>query len=230
MFIGHFGVGFAAKRLAPPVSLGVLMGAALLLDLLWALFVLAGAEQVRVAPGDTAFTPLAFSYYPWSHSLAMTAAWAAAAAAGYWFFSRSPAGSATVFAAVLSHWILDAISHRPDLPLYPESATYAGLGLWNSVPATLAVEGLLFAGGVWLYTTGTRPGDKAGASALNWYVAALVVLYVGNLFGPPPPSGRAVAFADLGGFLFVLWAGWLDGRRAETRRPDPDNSHSAGKL
>ena len=141
MFIGHVAVGLASKRLAPGTSLGLLVAAPLAVDLLWPVFVLAGWEQVRVAPGDTAVTPLEFISYPWSHSLLMAVVWSVLAASAYWLWRRYRAGALVLGAGVLSHWVLDAISHRPDLPLYPGSSIKIGLGLWNSVPATIAVEG-----------------------------------------------------------------------------------------
>jgi hypothetical protein len=213
MFIGHFAVGLAAKRVCPPISLGVLTAAALLPDFLWAVFVLASLEEVRVAPGNTAFTPLAFTSYPFSHSLVMTFLWALLAAVGYLVISRYPRGSVVVGGVVLSHWVLDAISHRPDLPLYPGSAAYVGLGLWNSIPVTLILEGLLFVGGAWIYVETTRSRDWIGSVGLWSYFTALVVLYAGNILGPPPPSGSAVAITDLAGFILVLWAAWVDGHR-----------------
>src|SRR5262252_2967017 len=138
MFIGHFAVGFAAKRFAPRTSLGWLIAAALFLDLVWPVLVIAGIEAVRIDPGNTAFTPLDFVYYPWSHSALMTLAWAALVAAAFqWKVGYGP-GTLAVGIAVASHWILDAVSHRPDLPLAPGVQAKAGLGLWNSVAATAA--------------------------------------------------------------------------------------------
>ena len=220
MFIGHFAVGFAAKRAAPKASLGTLMGAALLPDLLWPIFVVVGLEQVRIDPGNTAVVPLAFVYYPLSHSLAATAGWALTAAGAFWVATRYRAGAVVVGAAVASHWFLDALTHKPDLPLYPGSATYVGLGLWNSVAGTVAVEGLMFGAGLWLYATGTASRDRIGSTALWAFVALLVTLYVTSLTGPPAPSAAAVAAADLAGFLFVIWAAWLDRHRAwASQRP-----------
>jgi membrane-bound metal-dependent hydrolase YbcI (DUF457 family) len=217
MFIGHVAVGLAAKRLASGTSLGLLVAAPLALDLLWPALVLAGCERVRIERGNTAFTPLAFTYYPWSHSLLMALAWSLLAGTAYWMWTRYRAGAIVLGAGVLSHWVLDAVVHRPDLPLYPGSTTMIGLGLWNSVPATLAVECAMFAAGVWLYASHSRPLDRAGRYGFWAFVAFLVAVYAANAFGPPPPSVGAVAFAGLALWLLPLWAWWFDSRRAYSR-------------
>jgi membrane-bound metal-dependent hydrolase YbcI (DUF457 family) len=214
MFIGHIAVSFAAKRAAPRVSISVLIGAALLLDFLWPMFLLAGVEHVEIAPGNTTVTPLAFVHYPISHSLIAAIAWALVAAGAFWILTRYRTGATVVGLAVLSHWFLDAVVHRPDLPLYPGSTIFAGLGLWNSVPGTVIVEGGIFVAGVWLYVTGTRGRDRIGTIALWAFITFVTLLYVGNLVGPAPPSERAVAMAGLAGLLFPVWAGWLDRHRA----------------
>lgn len=214
MFIGHIGVGFAAKRAAPRSSLGILMAAALLLDFLWPVFVLSGVEHVRIEPGNTAVTPLAFVHYPISHSLLTAAVWGLAAAAGVWLVTRYRAGAVVVGLAVLSHWMLDALVHRPDLPIYPGSDTFAGLGLWRSVAGTVLVEGALFVAGILLYVKGTRSRDRTGAAGLWAFIAFVTLLYAGNLAGPPPPSARAVAVVGLASLAFPLWAAWFDRRRA----------------
>ncbi len=216
MFLGHFAVALAAKRAAPRASLGVLVGAAQLLDLIWPPLVLAGVEQVRIEPGNTAFTPLNFVSYPYSHSLLTSAVWAAIAAGAYWVASRYLRGAVVVALAVVSHWLLDFLTHRPDLPLYPGSGGCAGLGLWNSVPATVIVEGLMFAAGVWLYAAGTVARRRAGAIGLWSLVAFLAVIYVMNIAGGAPPSAQAVAGAGMAIYLLVAWAWWFDGRREVT--------------
>src|SRR5580765_1684017 len=187
MFIGHFAVGLAAKRVAPSVSLGTLFVACELVDLLWPVFLLAGIERVRIDPGNTAFTPLDFLSYPWTHSLLMSAAWAALAGVLYLLIRKNARAAIVVGLVVLSHWFLDLVAHRPDLPLAPGGAVY-GLGLWNSVPATLLVEGLLFAAGLAVYLKSTRAKDRAGSLGFWALVGVLIVCYLGAAFGPPPPN------------------------------------------
>jgi hypothetical protein len=213
MFIGHFGAALAAKRVAPRAPLGWLFAACQLPDLVWPVLVLAGVERVRVAPGDTAFTPLAFEHYPWSHSLLAVLGWAAALAALYAARRRDRPGALVVGGLVASHWVLDWITHRPDLPLVPGGEGRAGLGLWNSVAATLAVETTIFAAGVALYAGATAPRDRIGRLGFAALVGFLVLVHAANAFGPPPPSARAVAVAALSIWLLVLWAGWVDRHR-----------------
>ncbi len=189
------------------------MAASEFIDLLWPVFVLAGWEEVRIDPGNTAFTPLDFVRYPWSHSLLMVAVWAIGGAAVYWSVRRSRAGALAVGGCILSHWILDAVSHRPDLPLRPGGAVRVGLGLWNSVPVTLAIESLMFVAGVWIYARATGPKDRLGRYGLWVFVAVLAAIYSANAFGPPPPGSRAVAVTALGLWVFVLWAWRFDRHR-----------------
>lgn len=160
MGIGHFAVGLASKAAAPNASLGALLGAAMLPDLIWPLMLLAGWERVRIAPGDTAFSPLSFDHYPWSHSLLMALVWAVLAAIAYGLFARYATGAVFVGIGVISHWVLDWVSHRPDLPLWPGASPVVGLSLWNSVPATVVVETAMFVSSLWVYLRVTRARDR----------------------------------------------------------------------
>ena len=213
MFIGHFAAALAAKRAAPRASLGALFAAAQLPDLLWPVFLLAGWERVRIAPGDTAFTPLAFEHYPWSHSLVAVIVWAALLAAGYAALARDRQGALVVAALVVSHWVLDAVTHRPDLPVVPGGAARVGLGLWNSVPATVVIEALLFAAGLAVYRRCTAARDRVGGAALWALVAFLLLVYTGSVLGPPPPAVAPVAWSGLGIWLLVAWGAWVDRHR-----------------
>ena len=214
MFLGHFGLAFAAKGVAPRVSLGTAVFAAEFLDTLWPVLVLCGIETVQIAPGITRVTPLDFVHYPWSHSLAMALFWGALFAATYWVFRRDRPGALWLGALVVSHWMLDYVVHRPDLPLYPGGGARYGLGLWNSLPASLAMELALLAAGVGLYLRATRARDRVGTYAFWALIAFLLLAYAGAVFGSPPPSPQAVAGAALAVFLLVAWGWWVDRHRA----------------
>lgn len=228
MFIGHLAVGYALKRKVPKASLGTLIAAPLFLDLLWPFMLLAGVESVRIDPGNTVVTPFDLHDFPWTHSLAMALVWSVLFGSAYaWGFTvprgargwrtGHRAGGSWLGLGVFSHWILDWISHRPDLPLYPGSETYVGLGLWNSLTGTLAVEFALYAIGIWAYASVTRPKDRTGTYAW-WITAAFFGLaYLGNVFGPPPPSARAIAVAGCFIPLFIPLFAWVDRHRKARR-------------
>ena len=216
MFIGHYAVAMAAKRAAPKTSLGTLILAAQFVDLLWPLFLLLGLEHVRIAPGSTAVAPLDFYDYPYSHSLLSAFAWAAAFGIVYFVAQRSSRGAWVAALCVLSHWLLDYVVHRPDLPLWPGSPILEGLGLWNSVFWTVTLELGMFVAGTLIYVHFTRTKDRTGIIALYAFCAVLVLIYAANLLGPPPPSVFAIAIAGNLGWLFVLWGYWIDRHRAVT--------------
>jgi hypothetical protein len=214
MFIGHFGAAFAAKRFAPNTSLGTLVFATGFLDLLWPIFLLLGVEHVRIAPGITRVTPFDFYDYPISHSLLAVIGWSLAVGFSYLAVRRYRAGAWMIGLGVLSHWFLDWIVHRPDLPLWPGGTGRYGLGLWNSLPATLAVESAVFATGVWLYLRETRPKDRVGTWALISLVVFLILAWMGAIFGGPPPGEKAMAWGGISLWLMPLWAAWTDRHRA----------------
>ena len=215
MFLGHFALGLAAKRKAPDVSLGVLIGAAQLADIAWPFLLAAGLEQVRIAPGDTVFTPLEFVSYPYSHSLLLLPIWGLALG---WLFARrgrAPGrGVAIVAALVVSHWVLDFVTHRPDMPLYP-GGPKVGLGLWNSPGATIAIELAMYLGGLWIYLQETRPRDGAGRWGFLVLAATLLLIYIGDALSPaaPPSVNALIVVAATGGVLFTAWSWWADRHR-----------------
>ena len=225
MFIGHFAVGFGAKKFAPRSSLAVLLAAPLLADMLWPPFLLLGWEHVRIDPGNTRYTPLDLYDYPWSHSMLMLALWATAFAGIYYAITRYSPGAIAIWIGAMSHWVLDWVTHRPDMPLYPGGGPRLGLGLWNSIAGTMVVEIGMFAVGVWLYSSATSARDGIGRWGFWSYVVLLLVIYVGDRFSEPPPSVAAVEWTGITAeILFVVWAWWFDKHRncrASLENPQP---------
>jgi hypothetical protein len=213
LFLGHFGVGFGAKRLAPRTSLGTLFLAAQFIDLLWPSLLLLGLERVAIVPGITTVTPLDFTHYPWTHSLLLVAFWGAAFGAVYYLIQRYRVGAWVCGVAVVSHWVLDLLLHRPDLPILPGGEYRVGFGLWNSLGATLVIEMAIFGVGLALYLRTTTAADRIGSVSLWSLVGFLVLVYLGNVFGSPPPSVRAIAWLGQTQWLLVIWAYWIDRHR-----------------
>jgi hypothetical protein len=214
MFIGHYALAFASKRIAPAVSLGTLILASQFADLLWPALVLLGVETVAIAPGMTVVTPLDFVHYPYSHSLLMLVVWGVLFAFVYWLLRRAPfIALATLAVLVVSHWVLDFLVHRPDLPLTLGSDHKFGLGFWNSLPATLVLEFLFLIVGVAVYTRTTVARDRAGAWGFWALVLFLVVVEIVNVSSPPPPNVQAVAWVTQSLWLLVLWGYWVDRHR-----------------
>jgi membrane-bound metal-dependent hydrolase YbcI (DUF457 family) len=220
MLIGHVAVALGAKKAAPKTSFGTLLLAAQWLDLIWPVFLMLGWERVRIVPGITAVSPFEFTSYPLTHSLLADFGWALLLAGLYLVFKKNRRGALVIWACVMSHWLLDFISHRPDLPLYPGSPL-VGLGLWNSVSMTLIVEGALFVAGVMIYSRTTRARDKTGEYSYKTFVALLVLIYLASLMGPPPPSVAAVEWAGVLSWLFLAWAYWMDEHRTLKNPPSP---------
>lgn len=224
MFVGHYGVSFAAKKWDAAIPLWVLFIAVQLLDVAWAPLVLLGVEKVRIVPGITASNPFDLYYMPYTHSLVAAILWSAGAFVLY----RLAAPTARSLAAlvvglsVFSHWVLDLLVHRPDLPLYDDTAK-VGLGLWNRPALAFGLEAALLFGGLWLYA---RTGvTRRGALVLFGLIMLAIQAYV--FFGPPPTSDKAAALTALAAYaLFALAI-----RLLERRAPSPVSQyrHVAGR-
>jgi hypothetical protein len=212
MFIGHFAVGLSAKKVAPKISLGTLFLSALFLDLLWPIFLVLGLEHVRIVPGNTAFTPLDLYDYPFSHSLLWVIGWSLGFGLVYLMLRRYPLGAWVVGICVFSHWILDFITHRPDMPIFPHGP-YVGLGLWNSVPATIIIEGALFITGVILYSRSTVAINRTGRYSFWALIIFLTISYIDVIVGTPPPNEKILAIVGLSTWLILPWGYWIDRHR-----------------
>jgi len=219
MFIGHFGAGLAAKRIAPRPSLGTLFLASQFIDLIWPILLIVGLERVEIDPGNTAVTPLNFVWYPFTHSFLGVLLWALLMGAVYFALRRNTRSAIVLGALVMSHWVLDLITHRPDLPLLPWIDTKVGMGLWDSVALTVIVEGTIFVVGTFLYLKSTRALNAKGTFTFWLLLVFLVAIYVMNLAGPPPPSVEPIGYIGLAQWLFVAWGYWIDRNRTTILHP-----------
>jgi membrane-bound metal-dependent hydrolase YbcI (DUF457 family) len=216
MFIGHYGPSFAAKAVKNSIPLWVLFLAVQLLDVFWSVFVLLGIEKVHIVPGITATNPLDLYYMPYTHSLIAAIFWAIAAGLIYWLCRRTDGLSAAglVSGAVFSHWILDLLVHRPDLPLFGNTLK-VGFGLWNYPALAFALEvGFLF-GGMYLYLRATKAKTRGGSYGMVVLGLIVVVVQAVVFFGPPPTSDRAGAITAFA--LYIVLAAvayWLEEKRA----------------
>lgn len=213
MLIGHFGAGLAVKKVAPAASLGTLIFASQFIDLIWPIFVLLGLERVEIDPGNTVVTPLNFVHYPISHSLLAVLVWALLFGGCYYLIKRHGKNAFWLGALVVGHWLLDLFTHRPDLQWVPWSETKVGFGLWNSLMGTIIIEGFIFLGGAFLYIKTTQAKNRRGSYGLWVFLGFLIAIYIGGLFGPPPPSAESVALVGLAQWLLVVWAYWIDRNR-----------------
>jgi hypothetical protein len=213
MFVGHLALGFAAKRWQPKIGLGWLVAAVSAVDLLWPIFLLLGIEQLRIVAHATAFNAfLVFVSYPWTHSLVMGVVWGLALAALARWRGVSRAGAWLLVALVVSHWVLDFVSHAPDMPLWPGWSPRFGLGLWNSLAGTFLVEGALWVAGLAIYFR-SRPLQGRGPTLAFWsFVIVTTMLWATSPWSPPPPSPQAVGWFGLIGWLTIPWAAAADRR------------------
>ncbi|HNS11903.1 MAG TPA: hypothetical protein PKM97_04765 [Bacteroidia bacterium] len=207
MFIGHFALGLSARKADKSPSLALIFIAVQFLDLIWPIFVLLGIESFQIEPGNTKMTPLNFTYYPYSHSLLMSIVWGIIFGLTYFVFTKNGRASILLFALVFSHWVLDFITHRPDLPLSPFSDVKVGLSLWNFPAIEIILEiGLFLLGTIWYYKS-VKPRKKLAFWSL---ISMFLVIHILNLLSPPPPGISAVAWSANLMWLFVIWAWWIE--------------------
>lgn len=207
MFIGHFATGLITKKVNTSLPLAMMFIAVQFLDLLWPILVLLGIETVAIEEGVTKLTPLDFIFYPYSHSLIMALVWGLLFSLVYYLFTRNRQHALILGALVVSHWFLDLIVHRPDLPLSPFSDFKVGLGLWNYPFAEILTEFTLFITSVYLYYVAKRPQRKFAFWSL---IIFLPIVQLMNFYGPLPPDVSSVAWGANLLWLFVIWAWWIE--------------------
>jgi hypothetical protein len=216
MFVGHYGPSLAAKAAKNCIPLWILFIAVQLLDVFWSIFVLLGIEKVRIVPGITVTNPLDLYYMPYTHSLGGAMLWSIAAGIAYYVFRKADGRLAAAFVgtAVFSHWVLDWLVHRPDLPLYDNSFK-VGLGLWNYPVFAFALEIVVLFSGMYLYMKSTKPVARGGRFAIVIFGFVMLVFQAFVFLRPPPTSDKAAAVTLL--VFYCAFAGipyWLERKRA----------------
>ena len=215
MFIGHFSAAFvaaAASRRAP--SLTALFVGAQLVDWGFFTFSLIGLEKMRIVPGITAMNPLDLYFMPYTHSLLGTAVWGFAFALVALVKWRDVVAAVIGFLVVMSHWVLDLVTHRPDLTV-AGGQHKIGLGLWDHPLPTISLELALIFGSFLYFIRRTR-GPIVPPLILLGVLLAMQAL---NWFGPPPvEAGPALYLTSLAAFLILtLIAGWVGSTRWHKR-------------
>jgi len=215
MFIGHFGLSFAAKKAAPKVSLGTLFIATQFVDILWPFLLVFHVEKVAVVPGYTKSNAFDFLYYPYTHSLLMGAVWGLLIGGAYWLFKRDKQGAIVIGLCILSHWFLDLIVHTADLPLTPFGDAKVGFGLWNHLVITLIIEIALFLGGAFFYASFNKAKNRIGKWGLWILVVLLLAFHLSNTFGPAPGGSIMTLFVSFITLMAIIIAiaYWVDHNR-----------------
>jgi uncharacterized Tic20 family protein len=178
--------------------------------LLWPTLLLLGIEHVVISPGISKMTPLDFVDYPISHSLLVVTIWSLLFGIGCFLFTKNRTSALLLGGLVLSHWVLDAVVHIPDLPLYPGPSPKVGLGLWNFPLLTIVIEGTITIVGILLYLDIKKKKNERVTWKFWSLVTFLLVVYTMNFMGPPPPNVNMIIVAGQLQWLFVLWAWWAD--------------------
>ncbi|HXE74967.1 MAG TPA: hypothetical protein VNN18_04915 [Candidatus Xenobia bacterium] len=219
MFIGHYGVAFAVKSVEKRIPLWLLFLAVQFVDLLWGVLVLLGVEKARITQEFRGSLPLDLYYMPYTHSLPAVLVWSLAAYLAYRLVasktdSPSHRVSLLVALAVLSHWILDLVVHRPDMPLY-DDAYKLGLALWNYPLPALALEIGIYFGGLWLYLRTTSAVTFMGKHGLALLGLGILAIQVVVFWWPVLPSATIAAAVFLAGYLqLAATATWLEKKRS----------------
>jgi len=205
MFVGHYGVSFAAKSIEKRIPLWLLFIAVQFVDVLWAVFILMGVEKVRITPGITASNPLDLYYMPYTHSLVAAVLWSGLGFVWYKIIYKGANFAAFLVAvAIFSHWVLDLTVHRPDLPLYDDKYKL-GFGLWNFPALAFALEAILLFGGILLYLQSSKAVSLAGKFGVPVFGIVLLIVQAIVFFGAPPTSSSSTALTAL--FSYLLFAG-----------------------
>ncbi|KAA3633518.1 MAG: hypothetical protein DWP97_08970 [Calditrichaeota bacterium] len=219
MFIGHYGVGFALKKFDSILSLGWLFIAVQLVDIFWTILIFFGIERVEIVPGITEANPLDFVYYPFTHSLVAFIIWSLIVGLIVYFGKIKSSLSKKSLSLLLgfgvfSHFILDLLVHRPDIPLMGTDSIKLGIGLWNYSALAYILEMVIFIGGVFIYFKSKKQFIKSKKIGLYIFTILLLVINLANLYGPPPENTQMIAVVGFISYiLFASFGFWVDSEK-----------------
>jgi hypothetical protein len=212
----------AVARAHRRINLGTFVFAAMLADVLLWLFVLLRWESAAI-PGDFPVRHQAQYVFPYSHGLVASIGWAALLGAIVAVWRPAAAHrvrrAALIGAAVLSHWVLDAIVHVPELPLLGAASTRVGLGLWNHMAAALTLEGLIVIAGLLLFLPGAGLSRGKALAMTVVSLCCLGLTVFGMTVAPTPPSVPAMAGSSLATIAVICALVWWLGRLRATAAP-----------
>ena len=222
MFIGHYGIGFALKKFDSLLSLGWLFIAVQFVDIIWTILIFFGIERVEIVPGITEANPLDFVHYPFTHSLVAFVVWSVIVGLIVFLgkfkssLSKMSLGLLLGF-GVFSHFLLDLIVHRPDLPVMGDDSMMLGFGLWNYTAIAYILEMLIFIGGAYVYFRAKGNLTKSKKTGLVLFIVILLIINLANLYGPPPEDTRMIAVVGFVSFiLFALFGFWVDKEKVKS--------------
>lgn len=212
MGVGHLAASFALRARFRRIPLFYLLAAGVFVDILWGFTILTGIEHAHIGTATTFATPLVLDRVPYTHSLVAGLFWGALATLAWWSWRKDRAGAALLGMLVASHWVLDWVSHLPDIPVLP-NGPLVGLGLWRSRPASIIVElGMLWIG-LALYARGTKGRDRIGSIGVLAVGAVLTILCAGAYLGAPPASVLPIAIGNVALFVPLALIDWVDRHR-----------------
>lgn len=183
MIAGHFGFAAGVKAAEPQVPLWALMLATVWLDIVFVPLFLAGIETLQPVAGAHGGYGANVIHADYTHSLvgAVGLSVVFGTACGFLWKLRS---GIVLGLASFSHWLLDLVVHRADMPLLPGDIAHFskfGFGLWRVPQTTIGVEAFLVVAGAWLYWRAARSISKAAGRSLTRAIIATVLIAIGGI-------------------------------------------------
>lgn len=206
MFVGHVAVAILLVAIVPGVSPGAALLGVSFPDLLFAVLVLLGIEDVRPDSDSPRFRDVDFRSFPYSHSLVLGTAFAFVPAVIVGVAWDPLAGAVFVIGAI-SHWLLDVLVHPPHVPLLGVGEDrHVGLDLWSRPWAAFVVELALVVGAAFVFLP---PDSRLAAIAIAVVLhLAMADAILGVTTITPLSTPTRFAGGIIGGYAVLISAFW----------------------